>query len=98
VGCSVENRKRLIALTEGNLRNHHLYITGRHDFFPGECYGRSNARNGTGRKLTLLVEGLPDIVEIDIAGGDGNGGPGTSSASVTGSANSSGSVACRKEM
>jgi hypothetical protein len=62
-----KNRKRLISITEGNLRNHHLYITGCHDFFPKECYGQSSTKKGTGRKLTLMVEGLPNAVETDIA-------------------------------
>jgi hypothetical protein len=66
---------RLISVTEGNLRNHHLYITGHHDFFPEECYGPSDARKGIRRKLTLLVEGLPSAVETDIARANGSGHP-----------------------
>jgi DNA modification methylase len=72
VNRSGENRKRLISVTEGNLRNHHLYITGHHDFFPKECYGQSSAKKGTGRRLTLVVDGLPDPVETDIARNGGN--------------------------
>lgn len=72
---SIGNRRRLIAVTEGNLRNNHLYITGCHDFFPEECYGQSNVKKGAGRKLTLLVEGLPSPVETDIARDTGNGPP-----------------------
>jgi len=75
VNHGAENRKRLISVTEGNLRNHHLYITGHHDFFPAECYGQSSAKKGTGRRLTLMVEGLPDAVETDIARDSGNGRP-----------------------
>lgn len=63
----VSDRKRLISITAGNLRNHHLYISGHHDFFPGDCYGESSARKGTGRNLTLFVEGLPEPVQTDIA-------------------------------
>jgi hypothetical protein len=74
VGHTVENRKRLISVTEGNLRNHHFYITECHDFFPQECHGQSSAKKGTGQKLTLVVEGLHDPIETDIAGG-GNNGP-----------------------
>ncbi|OHB66206.1 MAG: hypothetical protein A2Y76_10310, partial [Planctomycetes bacterium RBG_13_60_9] len=72
---SVQNRKRLITITEGNLRNHHLYITGHHDFFPEECYGQSSIKKGAGRELTLVVEGLPNTVETDIARDGGNGHP-----------------------
>jgi DNA modification methylase len=75
VNHSAENRKRLISITEGNLRNHHLYITGHHDFFPAECYGQSNAKKGIGHRLTLVVDGLAKPVETDIAAGAGNGRP-----------------------
>jgi len=59
----ISNSKRLISITGGNLRNHHLYISGYHDFFPEECYGQSSARKGMGQKLTLIVDGLPQTVE-----------------------------------
>ena len=72
---TVKNRKRVISVTEGNLRNHHLYISGHHDFFPDECYGSASARKGMGHKLTLVVDGLPQAVETDIARGAGNGRP-----------------------
>lgn len=71
----VSDRKRLISVTGGNLRNSHLYISGHHDFFPDECYGESTATKGTGRKLKLVVEGLPKAVETDIAKDGGNGRP-----------------------
>ncbi len=71
----MDNRRRLIAVTEGNLRNNHLYITGSHDFFPRECYGESSEKKGMGTKLTLLVEGLKRPVETDIARSSGSGQP-----------------------
>ncbi|HSW02827.1 MAG TPA: DNA methyltransferase [Sedimentisphaerales bacterium] len=70
---SADNRRRLISVTEGNLRNSHLYITGHHDFFPQECYGQSSEKKGAGRTLTLLVEGFEKPVETDIARGTGDG-------------------------
>ncbi len=69
------NSKRLIALTGGNLRNHHLYITGYHDFFPEECFGASSAQKGAGQQLTLVVDGLAEPVQTDIARSSGNGSP-----------------------
>jgi DNA modification methylase len=63
----IANSKRFVSLTAGNLRNHHLYISGYHDFFPQECYGQSSAKKGTGQKLTLIVDGLANPVETDIA-------------------------------
>jgi len=71
----IGNSKRFLSITGGNLRNRHLYISGYHDFFPAECYGQSSARKGTGRKLTLVVEGLAQPVETDIATASGNGRP-----------------------
>ncbi len=71
----VGNSKRVVSITGGSLRNHHLYISGYYDFFPEECYGESSVRKGTGQKLTLLVDGLPKPVETDIAKSSGNGRP-----------------------
>jgi len=45
----VGDRKRLIAITGGNLRNSHIYFSGHHDFFPEECYGESNRSKGIGK-------------------------------------------------
>ena len=71
----VSDRKRLVSITNGNLSNKHIYISGHHDFFPSECYGKSNAKSGTGQNLKLFVEGLPDPIETDISKDDGNGRP-----------------------
>jgi len=75
VSGDVSEKKRLISVAGANLRNHHLYISGHHDFFPKECYGESNKRKGIGRELTLMVEGLPKPVKTDIAKDGGNGRP-----------------------
>lgn len=69
----VSDRKRLISIKGGNLRNAHPYISGHHDFFPDECYGPSSKKNGLGTEMTLLVEGLPDAVKTDIAKDGTNG-------------------------
>ena len=71
----VSDRKRLVSITNGNLANKHIYISGHHDFFPSECYGKSNAKSGTGQKLKLFVEGLADPIETDISKDGGNGRP-----------------------
>jgi hypothetical protein len=39
----VSDRKRLISITQGNIDNRHIYISGHHDFFPKECHGQSIA-------------------------------------------------------
>lgn len=71
----VSIRKRLIAITGGNLRNNHIYFSGHHDFFPEECYGASNKKKGTGKALTLNIEGLKEPVLTDIARNGTNGNP-----------------------
>lgn len=73
MGSTIDNSKRLISITGGNLRNHHLYISGYHDFFPEECYGGSNRRKAAGHRLTLIVDGLPEPVQTDIAKSSGSG-------------------------
>lgn len=67
--------RRLIPLTRGNLQNSHVYITQHHDFFPTECYGESKAGKGGGKKIRLIVDGLPHAVETDIAKNTGTGRP-----------------------
>jgi DNA (cytosine-5)-methyltransferase 1 len=71
----VSDKKRLVALTKGNLSNNHLYISGHHDFFPKECYGSSNGSKGTGKELTLYVVGLDETVKTDIGVNGTNGKP-----------------------
>ena len=72
---NVSERKRLVAVTKGNLSNNHIYFSGHHDFFPRECRGSSSRKNGTGKLLTLIVEGLPEPIQTDIATNSTNGSP-----------------------
>jgi len=71
----VSDRKRLVSVTKGNIDNDHFYISGHHDFFPKQVYGASSRKGGTGRAVKLLIEGLPDPVETDIAVNGTNGRP-----------------------
>lgn len=71
----VSDRKRLVSITRGNLRNHHIYLSGHFDFFPQACYGNSSKAKGTGSQLTLRVDGLPKAIETDIARDGKNGRP-----------------------
>lgn len=71
----VSDRKRLIAITPGNLRNDHLYISGHHDFFPAEVYGHSSATKSSSKPITLHVDGLPEPIITDIAVNRSNGRP-----------------------
>ena len=63
----VSDRKRLIAVTDGNIEHKHIYLSGHHDFFPKESYGASNGKERLGVPLTLNVDGLANPVETDLA-------------------------------
>jgi len=53
----VSNRKRLISITGGNLRNKHLYISGHHDFFPKEVQTESSGEKQRSGGWHLRVRG-----------------------------------------
>ena len=71
----VSKRKRLIAVTGGNLRNDHIYFSGHYEFFPKECFGESSKKKGTGKPLKLFVAGLDTPIETDISKNGSNGSP-----------------------
>ncbi len=71
----VSDRKRLVSITKGNLRNNHIYLSGHHDFFPTKCYGGPRKEKGMGKPVILIVEGLSGKVETDIATNGSNGVP-----------------------
>lgn len=73
----VSDKKRLVSITEANLKknNKHIYISGHHDFFPNECYGESNSKKRLGKEMTLIVEGITKPVKTDIGMETGNGRP-----------------------
>jgi DNA (cytosine-5)-methyltransferase 1 len=73
VSGNVSDKKRLVSVKAANIRNAHLYISGHHDFFPNECYGASNRKDGIGAELTLVVDGLGEPVKTDIAKDGSNG-------------------------
>jgi len=66
VSGAVGEKKRLIRVTAGNLRNSHIYITGHYDFFPGDCIGGSR-RSEKAEPIKIWLEGLNRTVETDIA-------------------------------
>ena len=57
----------MIQLTDGNLRNHHVYLRKHLDFFPADAIGAASVRNGKGTLLTLHFDGLPSAVKTDIS-------------------------------
>ena len=53
----MENGTQLYHVTEGNLRNSHLYLGGDFDFFPKDCIGASKrAANGNGRGVPVTIQ------------------------------------------
>jgi hypothetical protein len=61
-----KNGRRLIKITQGNVDNGHIYITGHQDFFPKDCVGGANARTRVGTPLVLELDGLSKEVSTDI--------------------------------
>ena len=62
-----DERKRVLVVTPGNLRQHHLYISGHYDFFPADCFGPPRKKsNGTGGQIEIHLAGLNEVVKTDI--------------------------------
>ena len=57
----------VIPLTQGNINNHHIYLTRHLQFFPADAVGAKNRQDGQGKPLTLHFEGVPGSVETDIS-------------------------------
>ncbi|MGB2984663.1 MAG: DNA (cytosine-5-)-methyltransferase [Phycisphaerae bacterium] len=60
------DRKRLIQVTAGNLRNSHIYITGHHDLFPSDCFGGPRQKSTRATPIVIELDGLQQTVETDI--------------------------------
>lgn len=64
--CAADQRI-VLTLTQGNIRNGHVYLAKYLDFFPADAVGGPNVDAGEGRRLTLTFDGLPrEPVETDI--------------------------------
>lgn len=76
MSVAVTDKKRLIRVTAGNIRQSHIYVSGNHDFFPPDAIGASRKRlngNGKGLPITIDLSGLNRSVETDI-GSEARGG------------------------
>ena len=62
----VGDKKRLVLITEGCIRQNLFYVSGHRDFFPKESYGPSSRKKGEGHPVTLTVEGLSEQIQTDI--------------------------------
>ena len=73
---TVADRKRLLRVTAGNLRQCHLYIHGHYDFFPADCIGASRkSADANGAAIRILLEGLGKSIETDIGSDARTGKP-----------------------
>lgn len=63
-GLDVE-KKRLLHVTAGNLRNSHLYVNGHYDFFPSDCIGGAK-RSADGATIDIHLDGLDRTIRTDI--------------------------------
>jgi DNA (cytosine-5)-methyltransferase 1 len=61
-----DDRKRLIPVTAGNLRQSYLYVNGNHDFFPSDCIGGSKRSANNCRAIDLFLDGLNKTILTDI--------------------------------
>jgi hypothetical protein len=62
----LSDRKRYIVVTAGNLRHHHLYVTGHSDFFPLDVVrGSKKNRNGD-LPIEIFLDGLNETIRTDI--------------------------------
>jgi hypothetical protein len=57
----------VIALTQGNLNNHHVYLSRHLGFFPADAIGATNKKAGQGKLLKLHFEGISGAAQTDIA-------------------------------
>jgi DNA (cytosine-5)-methyltransferase 1 len=68
--------RRLLRITAGNIRNHHIYVRHHYDFFPSDCIGPSQKRSVEEcRDIELVLDGLNESVKTDIGANAATGKP-----------------------
>ncbi|MGQ0637540.1 MAG: DNA cytosine methyltransferase [Planctomycetaceae bacterium] len=60
------DKKRILRVTAGNLRQSHLYINGHFDFFPADLVGASRRASGAGESVEITLDGLGRTIATDI--------------------------------
>lgn len=60
-----DERRRIVRITEGNLRNSHIYVKGLEDFLPADIVGGST-RTKRGGGIQLDIDGLQESVSTDV--------------------------------
>ena len=72
---SVANRKRLFRITDGNLRQNHIYVNGHYDFFPADCVGASRQSPSPVKPIEIFLVGLNETIQTDIGSDAKTGKP-----------------------
>src|SRR5689334_22112045 len=75
MSANPSDRRRLLRITEGNLRNNHLYVKGHYDFFPPDIVGGAKRSKPNGGTIELLIDGLKKPVSTDIGSDAKTGRP-----------------------
>ena len=63
---AADDNKRYIHVTDGNIRNSHLSVTGLHDFLPVDCVGGSRLAATACHAVLIELDGLAKSIETDI--------------------------------
>jgi hypothetical protein len=71
----MDERRRVLVLTPGNLRQSHLYIRSHYDFFPPDCVAPATKTAPTNSELEIFLDGLNETVKTDIARDGKSGKP-----------------------
>lgn len=64
---TTNGNRKLVRLTEGNIRNGHIPVTPLRCLLPGDCFGSSRKSGGVGKPIRIYLDGLNETVETDIA-------------------------------
>lgn len=59
-------KKKLIRLTDGNIRNAHIPVAGLRGFLPADCFGSPKKAGGVGKTIRICLDGLERTIETDI--------------------------------
>jgi hypothetical protein len=72
---AADDKRRILQVTAGNLRNNHLYVNGHLDFFPPDCVGPPNRRQSILGTIYIELDGLNKTIATDIGRDSRTGKP-----------------------
>jgi len=72
----IGDKKRLLRVTDGNIRQNHLYVSQHLDFFPPDILGPSSLSGKlNGRAIHILLDGVNETIKTDIPTDNATGKP-----------------------